>query len=116
MFLGLDIDLAKRGFGRSNIWNYPSESLDATIDRSVSENLYDDPFFFLSTPSLYADPGALAPLGGTTVQVNVPSSFDFFEAANRNGKHAQEKARVAEEILTAVERRHRRTARGILRL
>lgn len=105
MFLGLDIDLAQRGFGRSNIWNYPSESLDASIDRSASENLYDDPFFFLSTPSLYADPGALAPLGGTTVQVNVPSSFDFFDAANRNGTHAQEKARVAEEILTAVERR-----------
>ena len=66
---------------------------------------YGDPFFFLSTPSLYADPGVLAPAGGTTVQINVASDFEWFATAAREGRHAAETARIAEEILAAVERR-----------
>lgn len=105
IFLGVDIDLSQQGFGRSNVWNYPSEDLDEAIGRTVDGHLYDDPFFFLSTPSLVADPGVLAPAGGTTIQINVASSFDFFETAENEGRHEAEKERVAAEILRAVERR-----------
>ena len=105
IFLGLDVDLATQGFGRFNVWSYPSEDLDAAIDRTIVGHRYDDPFFFLSTPSLYADPGVLAPAGGTTVQINVASDFDWFATAAREGRHERETARVAEEILSAVERR-----------
>ena len=105
IFLGLDIDLATRGFGRFNVWSYPEEDLDAAIERTTLGHRYDDPFFFLSTPSLYADPEALAPPGGTTVQINVASDFDWFATAAREGRHATETARIAEEIVAAVERR-----------
>ncbi len=105
IFLGLDIDLGKHGFGRSNVWHYPDEDLDAVLARTMKEHNYEDPFFFLSTPSLYADPGILAPPGCTTVQINVGSDFDYFAAAQREGRHAVEKARVTAEILAAVERR-----------
>ncbi len=105
IFLGLDIDLDQRGFGRSNIWHYPGDDLDAVLARTMKEHCYEDPFFFLSTPSLYADPGVLAPIGRTTVQINVGSDFDYFAAAERQGTHASEKARVTAEILRAVERR-----------
>lgn len=105
IFVGADIDLAEHGFGRSNVWCFPEFDLDAAIDRSIKENSYADPFFFLSTPSLCADPGVLAPPGCTTVQINVGSSFEFFEQAMQNGTHASEKARVTAEILAAVERR-----------
>lgn len=105
VFLGLDIDLREKGFGRFNVWNYPSVDLDAAIGKSMKEHSYEDPFFFLSTPSLYADPGVLAPPGGTTVQINVASDFDHFEEAMREGTHASEKVRVTTEILRAVERR-----------
>jgi phytoene dehydrogenase-like protein len=47
----------------------------------------------------------LAPAGSTTVQINVASSFDWFAAAARDGRHAQETARITEAIVTAVERR-----------
>lgn len=105
IFLGLDVDLAAQGFGRFNVWSYPSEDLDAAIARTTVAHQYDDPFFFLATPSLYADPGVLAPPGGTTVQINVASDFDWFATAAREGRHADETARVADEILAAVERR-----------
>jgi phytoene dehydrogenase-like protein len=105
ILLGLDVDLATQGFGRFNVWSYPSEDLDAAIDRTIVDHHYDDPFFFLSTPSLYADPGVLAPAGSTTVQINVASDFDWFATAARDGRHARETARIADEILTAVERR-----------
>ena len=105
VFLGVDIDLARHGFGRSNVWHYPDEDLDAVIGRTTKAHCYEDPFFFLSTPSLYADPGVLAPPGCTTVQINVASDFDFFDAAMRQGTHAREKDRVTREILRAVERR-----------
>jgi len=105
VFLGLDVDLSTRGAGRFNVWSYPEEDLDAAIERTTVGERYDDPFFFASTPSLYADPGVLAPSGGTTVQINVPSDFEWFARAAREGRHAQETARIAEEIVAAVERR-----------
>jgi phytoene dehydrogenase-like protein len=105
IFLGLDLDLATRGMGRFNVWSYPEEDLDAAIERTTLGKRYDDPFFFLATPSLYADPGVLAPPGGTTVQINVASDFDWFADHAREGRHERETARIAEEILTAVERR-----------
>jgi len=105
IFLGLDVDLAAHGFGRFNVWSYPGEDLDAALERTTVEHQHGDPFFFLSTPSLYADPGVLAPAGGTTVQINVASDFEWFATAAREGRHAAETARIAEEILAAVERR-----------
>jgi phytoene dehydrogenase-like protein len=105
LFLGLDIDLTARGFGRFNVWSYPDEDLDAALSRSQADHRYDDPFFFLATPSLYADPGVLAPPGSTTVQINVVSDFDHFTTAASEGRHDAERDRVTEEILGAVERR-----------
>jgi phytoene dehydrogenase-like protein len=75
------------------------------IEATTFGHRYDDPFFFLSTPSLNADSGVLAPTGSTTVQINVASDFDWFATAAREGRHERERARVAEEIVTAVERR-----------
>ena len=105
IFLGLDIDLRTRGFGRFNVWSYPDENLDAAVDRTTVSHQYDDPSFFLATPSLYADPGVLAPTGHTTVQINVLSDFNWFATAMRDGRHETETRRIADEILTAVERR-----------
>lgn len=105
LFLGVDMDLAEHGFGRSNVWNYPDFDLTAVIERTLTQHDYDDPFFFLSTPSLYADPGVLAPPGCTTVQINVGSDYDYFRAAVERGDHEEEKERVARKILAAVERR-----------
>jgi phytoene dehydrogenase-like protein len=105
IFLGLDVDLATRGFGRFNVWSYPEENLNAAVERTTLRHEYGDPSFFLATPSLYADPGVLAPAGHTTVQINVLSDFDWFATAAREGRHETETKRVADEILAAVERR-----------
>jgi len=105
VFLGVDVDLAGQGFGRFNVWSYPEDDLDAALDRSRARHDFEDPFFFLSTPSLYADPGELAPRGSTTVQINAAADFEWFAAAKRDGRHDAERARVAESIVAAVERR-----------
>ena len=105
IFLGVDIDLSEHGFGRFNIWNYPDSDIDGVFEKTLEEHNYEDPFFFLSTPSLYTDAGVLAPPGSTTVQINVASDYDYFEAAMQRGDHDSEKARVADQILSAVERR-----------
>jgi all-trans-retinol 13,14-reductase len=105
VFLGLDLDLSKLGFGRSNIWHFPDEDLNAAIAQANTTHRYDDPFFFCATPSLNADPGVLAPPGCTTVQINVSCDFDFFEQAVQRGTHDFERTRVTREILGAVQRR-----------
>ncbi len=105
VFLGLDVDLATKGFTRSNVWHFPDEDLDAAITLANGTHSYLDPFFFCATPSLNTDPGVLAPVGSTTVQLNVSCDFDFFDRAVQQGTHAFEKARVEGELLRAVERR-----------
>lgn len=105
VFLGVDLDLAARGFGRSNVSCYPDIDLDTVIDRTVIGQDYSAPFFFLSTPSLYADPGVLAPAGSTTGQINVGSSYKHFVDAKARGLHEAERERVCAQILAAVERR-----------
>jgi phytoene dehydrogenase-like protein len=105
IFLGLDVDLGAMGFGRFNVWSYPDENLDAAVERTTVSHDYGDPSFFLLTPSLYADPGVLAPLGQTTVQINVLSDFDWFATLAQDGRHHTETTRIADEILAAVERR-----------
>ncbi len=105
IFLGLDIDLAQQGFGRCNIWSYPDEDIEAALKRTMQGHDYDDPFFFLSTPSLNADPGVLAPVGCTTVQINVGSDFDYFDTMVQQGTHGIEKKRVTRAVLEAIERR-----------
>lgn len=105
IFLGLDIDLASRGFGRWNTWHYPDVDIDESIRRTLEDHDYSDPFFFLSTPSLVADPGVLAPEGCTTVQINVGSDYDYFAAALERGDHDKVKERVTRAILDAVCRR-----------
>jgi len=105
IFLGLDIDLGQHGFGRSNVWCFPSEDIDGAIEHAVKTHRYEEPFFFLATPSLYADAGVLAPPGCTTVQINVASDFAYFDAAVQQGTHATERERVMREILHAVEQR-----------
>jgi phytoene dehydrogenase-like protein len=79
--------------------------LSAAVERTTVHHDYEDPSFFLSTPSLNADPGVLAPIGATTVQINVLSDFDWFASRAIEGNHAEETARITEEILGAVERR-----------
>jgi hypothetical protein len=86
IFLGLDVDLGANGFGRFNVWSYPGEDLDAALARTTVEHQCGDPFVFLSTPSLYADPGVLAPAGSSTVQINVASDFEWFATAAREGR------------------------------
>lgn len=105
IFLGLDVDLATRGFGRWNTWHYPDVDIDESIRRTLEDHDYSDPFFFLSTPSLVADPGVLAPEGCTTVQINVGSDYDYFAAALERGDHDKVKERVTRAILDAVCRR-----------
>ncbi len=39
------------------------------------------------------------------MQINVASDFDWFATSAQEGRHEREKARIAEEIVTAVERR-----------
>lgn len=65
LYLGLEgLDPARLGFGKRNFWFHSHHDLAREFDDMTVRHRYDEPWVFISTPSLLADPGAIAPKGG----------------------------------------------------
>jgi len=52
LFIGTDLDTAAAGMTDANIWHYSTTDIDAAYAPIWEGKLVDDPFFFLSSPSL----------------------------------------------------------------
>jgi len=52
LFIGTELDTAAAGMTDANIWHYSQIDLDAAYDPIWEGKLVDEPFFFLSSPSL----------------------------------------------------------------
>jgi phytoene dehydrogenase-like protein len=60
LYLGFkDTDLRQHGFGRHNFWFHAHHDIDREFHDLLKRQKYDEPWIFLSTPSLLADPGVL---------------------------------------------------------
>jgi len=69
LYLGLSRDLRDDGWGAQNVWSYPDWDLDALYEPALRGEMPEERIFFISPNSLKDPTGALAPDGGTAVEV-----------------------------------------------
>lgn len=112
VYLGMRRDLRHHGLGRFSVWDYPDWNIDALYAPVFEGRMADEPMFFLSPNSLKDDSGAMAPAGGSTLEVITFAPYSIFERwrggrpGGRGPEYEAEKERIAGRLLEAVDRRY----------
>lgn len=111
VFLGLERDLRNHGLGAFNVWDYPTWDVDAAFRPACEGRLPEDHAFFLSPNSLKDDTGTMAPEGCSTLEIVTLAAHEPFArwadepVLRRSQAYEDFKARTAEGLMAAVERR-----------
>ena len=69
VFVGTDLDLNKTQVTDANIWHYGTNDLETGYAQARSGQLPEDPFFFLTAPTLKDPESKRAPAGHHTVEM-----------------------------------------------
>lgn len=106
LFLGVrGIDLRDHGFGSHNVWHYPHADINAIYRRQVRDHDLNDPWLFLSTPTLHTPEPGLAPEGHQILEVATSCDYEHFATLERMGHrhYSKAKTRVRDRILDVIE-------------
>ena len=109
VYLGLkDVDLAKHGFGRRNIWHHSLFDTDKEYMAEIKNNDFSHPWLFISTPSLNADEGVLAPRGSHTMEILTFVNYDYFKNLSINDptKFEEVKKELYEHMLDVIDEKY----------
>jgi phytoene dehydrogenase-like protein len=108
IYLGVrGIDLREHGFGNWNVWHYPSLDINATYAAQHERDNLDNPWLFMSTPTLCSPSAATrhAPAGEQILEVITTCAYEPFrrlQAADRKS-YTKRKVAVRDRILSLVE-------------
>lgn len=109
LYLGIrGLDLREHGFGSFNVWHYPHDDLNAIYRRQRGPADLDDPWLFMSTPTLHTSEPGLCPPGVQILELATSADHSTFRALrDRDPKryHA-EKKRIRDRIVQIVEERY----------
>ena len=111
IYLGVrGLDLREYGFGNWNVWHYPSLDINATYDAQHEHDNLEDPWLFMSTPTL-CSPRAKsqhAPDGEQILEVITTCSFaPYDEHLATNRKHyTRRKVAIRDRMIDIVERHY----------
>jgi all-trans-retinol 13,14-reductase len=111
VFLGMQRDLQSYGLGAFNIWDYPSWDIDAMVEPAFQGRIPDQHILFISPNSLKDDTHALAPEGGTSLEVVVGMPYEPFahwagkSAAQRGQEYETFKEEIGNQIMTQLDAR-----------
>lgn len=78
LYIGMKRDLSQHGLGRFNLWHYPSWDIDATFEPLHQGEMWHEPPLFFSANSLKDDSNALAPAGGSTLDIMTFAPYEHF--------------------------------------
>lgn len=109
LYLGLrDLDLRAHGFGSFNVWHYPHADLNRVYDDQLVRHDLDDPWLFLSTPTLHSDAPGVCPPGHHLLEIATSCDYTRWARLRTGDRRAYnaEKKRVRERILDIVEARY----------
>jgi len=109
MYLGIEgLNLRDHGFGSFNVWHYPHDDLNRMYDDQLQRHDLDDPWLFLSTPTLHSDAPGLCPPGHQILEVATCADHAHFADLRRRDRRAYnaEKKRIRERILDVLEARY----------
>jgi all-trans-retinol 13,14-reductase len=102
------LDLREHGFGSFNVWHYPEDDIDATYRRQLERHDFDDPWLFMSTPTLHTNEPGLCPEGEQVLELATSADHAWFRALRDRDRRAYnaEKKRLRERMLAVVEERY----------
>ena len=106
LYLGIEgLDLRDHGFGSFNVWHYPHDNLNRMYDDQLKRRDLDDPWLFLSTPTLHSDAPGLCPPGHQILEVATCADHAYFADLRQRDRRAYnaEKKRIRERILDVLE-------------
>lgn len=79
IYLGIKgIDLRDYGFGNHNLWHLEQWDINKAW-RELRNNDYDQPWIFLSTPTLHTSEGGVAPEGCQILEMGTAANFSYFK-------------------------------------
>lgn len=109
MYLALaGVHLRDHGFGSFNVWHYPHDDINRMYDDQLVRHDLDDPWLFLSTPTLHSDAPGLCPPGHQLLEVATCADHAYFAELRRRDRRAYnaEKRRIRERLLDVIEARY----------
>lgn len=109
IYLGVrGIDLRDHGFGSFNVWHYPHDDLDAMYRRQQGPGTLDDPWLFMSTPTLHTGEPGLCPPGTQILELATSAAYAPFKQLRERDpqRYHREKKRIRDRIVEVVEERY----------
>ena len=82
------IDLRDHGFGSFNVWHYPHDDINRMYDAQLKRRDLDDPWLFMSTPTLHSDAPGLCPPGHQILEVATCADHTSFAELRRHDRRA----------------------------
>jgi all-trans-retinol 13,14-reductase len=106
LYLGVrGLDLREHGFGNFNVWHYPHDDLNACYRAQNVDQNFDDPWLFMSTPTLHGGEPGLCPEGDQILEIATSAAYAPFKRMrdqDRRGYNAYKK-KLRDNILRIVE-------------
>jgi all-trans-retinol 13,14-reductase len=95
LYLGVKgLDLGQHGFGAHNVWHYPHDDLNRMYRVQGEGRDLDDPWLFLSTPTLHSSAPGLAPPGHQILEVATSCDYRHFAELRATDRKAYTRAKV----------------------
>lgn len=108
IYLGLkDIDLRDYGLGNYNIWHLTQWDMNQMWKEQAHGN-FENPWFFLSTPTLHSSEPGIAPEGGQILEIATFTEYDYLKELQDNDylEYNRKKMELANRLIELVEEHH----------
>lgn len=109
LYLGVEgLDLRQHGFGSHNVWHYPHDDLNAIYRRQLVDLDFDEPWLFMSTPTLHTDAPGLCPPGHQILELATSAPHAYFRKLRDTDRrrYNAEKKRLRDRMIQIVEERY----------
>ncbi len=111
LYLGLKgIDLRDYGFGNWNIWHYPHLDINRIYQDQINHNRLDDPWVFLSSPSLQTNSAthSISPQDTQLLSAVTFCNYSHFNQLQSSGRkvYVEGKFKLRDRILDVIERHY----------
>ena len=108
VYLGLkDIDLKEHGFGSFNIWHLEQWDMNKMWDE-MGEGNFENPWVFMSTPTLHTEEGGTAPDGTQILEIASYIEYEPFKKLQDEGynEYNKFKWKIANRMMDIVEEKY----------
>ena len=107
------LDLRDHGFGSFNVWHYPHDDINGMYDAQLKRHdPLDDPWLFMSTPTLHSDAPGLCPPGHRILEVATCADHAFFAELRRRDSTRVQRREEANTRASPRRRSRRATSRA----